>query len=258
MKENNAAVIDYIVSLTHLYGLVHKEKVVEIYNLHYQSEIGVEVINNIINNPPEELLKNFVEINGDYFVHETIMEFGDFDVQLKHRKGKPFYIPQQEELLKYKEDCYFEINNEYQDLLKYVTNLLDGDEAQAEILVEDIQGYCLQNFSPGAIFNLFNEHDVSFKDEKQVNEVMRHVMNLANNTRIWENNGHTPSEIFEKYEKPHLRPLPKSPFLGMKHAKPNLRVIPGGKSHKVGRNDPCSCGSGEKYKKCCLEKDEGK
>lgn len=25
---------------------------------------------------------------------------------------------------------------------------------------------------------------------------------------------------------------------------------------KVGRNDPCPCGSGQKYKKCCLEKDE--
>ncbi len=25
---------------------------------------------------------------------------------------------------------------------------------------------------------------------------------------------------------------------------------------KVGRNDPCPCGSGKKYKKCCLEKDE--
>jgi hypothetical protein len=25
---------------------------------------------------------------------------------------------------------------------------------------------------------------------------------------------------------------------------------------KIGRNDPCPCGSGKKYKKCCLEKDE--
>lgn len=25
---------------------------------------------------------------------------------------------------------------------------------------------------------------------------------------------------------------------------------------KIGRNDPCHCGSGKKYKKCCLEKDE--
>jgi tetratricopeptide (TPR) repeat protein len=26
--------------------------------------------------------------------------------------------------------------------------------------------------------------------------------------------------------------------------------------HKIGRNDPCPCGSGKKYKKCCMEKDE--
>jgi hypothetical protein len=25
---------------------------------------------------------------------------------------------------------------------------------------------------------------------------------------------------------------------------------------KVGRNDPCPCGSGQKYKKCCAAKDE--
>ena len=25
---------------------------------------------------------------------------------------------------------------------------------------------------------------------------------------------------------------------------------------KVGRNDPCPCGSGKKYKKCCLNKSE--
>jgi len=24
-------------------------------------------------------------------------------------------------------------------------------------------------------------------------------------------------------------------------------------SHRIGRNDPCPCGSGKKYKQCCLE-----
>lgn len=28
------------------------------------------------------------------------------------------------------------------------------------------------------------------------------------------------------------------------------------KSEKIGRNDPCPCGSGKKYKKCCMGKDE--
>ncbi|PIS35810.1 hypothetical protein COZ78_01315 [bacterium (Candidatus Gribaldobacteria) CG_4_8_14_3_um_filter_42_11] len=27
---------------------------------------------------------------------------------------------------------------------------------------------------------------------------------------------------------------------------------------KMGRNDPCHCGSNKKYKKCCLGKDERK
>ena len=27
------------------------------------------------------------------------------------------------------------------------------------------------------------------------------------------------------------------------------------KKIKVGRNDPCPCGSGKKYKNCCLDKD---
>lgn len=31
------------------------------------------------------------------------------------------------------------------------------------------------------------------------------------------------------------------------------RPGPGGKSVKIGRNDPCPCGSGRKYKKCCAE-----
>ncbi|MBQ3181111.1 MAG: SEC-C domain-containing protein, partial [Firmicutes bacterium] len=28
------------------------------------------------------------------------------------------------------------------------------------------------------------------------------------------------------------------------------------KDKKVGPNDPCPCGSGKKYKKCCLQKDK--
>jgi hypothetical protein len=29
-----------------------------------------------------------------------------------------------------------------------------------------------------------------------------------------------------------------------------------GDSRKLGRNDPCSCGSGVKYKRCCLANDQ--
>ncbi|MTV50521.1 nucleic acid-binding protein [Heliobacillus mobilis] len=159
----------------------------------------------------------------------------EFEEKLRQRKGKPFYIPKQEELLKYKEESYFEVTKEYEALRSYLTlNIFEGDEAKAEKLCEEVQGICENCFSMELIFDVFNREDVIFKNEDQVNEVLQRVMALANNTRIWENNGHTPSEIFNMMERPNLRPLPKS-----------------GKFNKIGRNDPCPCGSGKKYKKCC-------
>ncbi|MDD2216401.1 MAG: SEC-C metal-binding domain-containing protein [Eubacteriales bacterium] len=247
----NDTIVDYIISLTHLYGLVHKDKVVEIFNLQNKEKIDITILSDTMENPSEDLIKNFVEINGDYFVHETIMEFDNFDAQLKHWMGKPLYIPAREELLKYKEETYFEVTKEYQALLSYVTkNIFDGDEFAAEMLCEDVQGICQFDFSMQEIFEVFNSRGVDFNNERQVNEVVQLVMELANNTRIWENNGHTPNEIFEKHEKPHLRPLPNKPF---EFDGADIFDFKTGK--KVGRNDPCPCGSGKKYKKCCLGKE---
>ncbi|WP_202943861.1 SEC-C metal-binding domain-containing protein [Natranaerobius thermophilus] len=42
-------------------------------------------------------------------------------------------------------------------------------------------------------------------------------------------------------EKPHLKPLPEKEFTNAKQS-----------NNKIGRNEPCPCGSGKKYKKCCL------
>jgi preprotein translocase subunit SecA len=42
-------------------------------------------------------------------------------------------------------------------------------------------------------------------------------------------------------------------------AAPSTAAVKGGTVRggpKVGRNDPCPCGSGKKYKKCCLLKEE--
>lgn len=91
------------------------------------------------------------------------MEMGEFDFQLMEREGKPFYIPDQEELLKYKDDNYFEVNKEYKALLEYATkHLADCDRQQAELIVEEIWYHCQYDFSPRAIFNVFNDQNVVF------------------------------------------------------------------------------------------------
>ena len=39
-------------------------------------------------------------------------------------------------------------------------------------------------------------------------------------------------------------------------AKGEVKKSPIKKDKKVGPNDPCPCGSGKKYKKCCMQKDK--
>ncbi|HCS10586.1 MAG TPA: zinc chelation protein SecC [Clostridiales bacterium] len=73
------------------------------------------------------------------------------------------------------------------------------------------------------------------------------ITELSNNTRQWVLKGYTPNELFQE-EKKHLKPLPSKPFDG-NTAK--AKIIKMTKSNKIGRNEPCPCGSGKKYKKCC-------
>jgi len=55
-------------------------------------------------------------------------------------------------------------------------------------------------------------------------------------------------ENFRKQQEDRLKPIPKTSY-SSNFEKPQT-VVRDGK--KVGRNDPCPCGSGKKYKKCCL------
>jgi len=78
-------------------------------------------------------------------------------------------------------------------------------------------------------------------------KVAAHIMDLNNNTRNWRLKGYTPNEIYQREEK-HLRPLSSRPF---KQDSADYNMANSRSRTKVGRNDPCPCGSGKKYKKCC-------
>ena len=73
----------------------------------------------------------------------------------------------------------------------------------------------------------------------QLQGLVSAVMEFSNNIPRWELKGYSSHEVFEKYEKPKLKPLPSQPFNPMNFAPKN-----------IGRNDPCPCGSGKKYKNC--------
>ena len=70
------------------------------------------------------------------------------------------------------------------------------------------------------------------------------VAEVLNHTRRWELKGHTPYELIPEQQK-HCYPQVKSSQANTASVY-SIRT-----GAKIGRNDPCPCGSGKKYKKCC-------
>ncbi len=244
---------EYIIALTHLYGIVSVEQVVTIYNQQNEDQVEEEDAADYLY---EDLSTDFVYDYEEYFVHETIMEFDEFDSMMGKKRNKPHYVPEKQELLKYVDDQYYEKPKQHHDLLAYMkTNFFPtDDEDRAETLCQHIIEICQTGFDIQQVVDYFNIYGINFQSKEQVNELLQKVTELASSVRLWENNGHTPREIFETMERPHLKPLPAAGFPGIA-GRPKLKLIPGGAA-KPGRNDPCPCGSGKKYKKCCLGKQE--
>jgi hypothetical protein len=70
-------------------------------------------------------------------------------------------------------------------------------------------------------------------------------------------NGHRPpqsvstsmDDLEEAFQRRKRRELEQARMAGAGERQPVQQVVRG--AAKVGRNDPCPCGSGKKYKKCC-------
>lgn len=96
--------------------------------------------------------------------------------------------------------------------------------------------------------------EITLNTITKFNNFVELIMDFQNSLPKWSLKGHSSAELFEK-ERKYLKPLPKEPFnLGTVSRMSNAgnsdskfgQTLP-----KVGRNDPCPCGSGKKYKKCC-------
>ncbi len=68
---------------------------------------------------------------------------------------------------------------------------------------------------------------------------------LKNDTPLWYNKGNTAEEIFGTCQSDGMRKI---------EIRNNLIEFP--KRTKIGRNEPCPCGSGKKYKNCCERPDK--
>ncbi|MER2089386.1 MAG: plasmid pRiA4b ORF-3 family protein [Sporosarcina sp.] len=237
---NTDLLIQYAQACANLYGMITYSKFLEIYNAQNEPSLSRSELRAFMADShfSKLLEKMSVLTNGLGILREEVEYSKDFSSFLEEVYEKPYYVPEKEELLRYADDLYYEKTNYQEKLANMLAkDFFGGSTLMVKDEIDELVGQLQEvHVDLQGVVRGFLER-FNFKDMKQVNEYVKAVSVIANSTRIWENRGHTPGELFEM-EKQHLHPLSSASF----------SVIEGG---KTGRNEPCPCGSGKKYKKCC-------
>ena len=198
------------------------------------------------------------------------------------QQGKPFYIPDKKQLLLYEDPFYCDETPETTALRVFLKGRLELTETQeSAIFVEILHGSRYLNAEFAEVMNRLGELGLVFETDADLQKFIDLHQQFHNTTRMQCNRGHTPKELTQMRppEKRISRAVSLGPnirkaiadgtidadelrrgILTMEMPSEELRfsllketasAIAEAKPKKVGRNEPCPCGSGKKYKKCC-------
>lgn len=215
------------------------------------------------------------------FVHLQLFEDEEFDYLLRQQKDKDFYIPSAQQIDEICRIGYEASSSEYKKLESFFIKKLRLPYEQAVTWCLQVWANSYEGESPLKIINKMTEANIEF-EEKMINELLELVMAAHNNTRMKENRGYKPSEMARKMpidKMPTIVPASSKAAAILMDAAPQLQAMgvpvdlngntdvihttmfPRGLSEepirvekKIYPNDPCPCGSGKKYKKCCGKK----
>ncbi len=210
-------------------------------------------------------------------ISEYLYAVDDFEsyAELKaEQEGKPFYIPEKEELLKYQDDCYAEETKETLALGAFLRDKLKLKRAD-DVLSDLMLAARFEENDPQMVIS-----DVErlagrgcFGSVERIREFFQYYFAMCNSTRIHSNRGFTPNEMRERLGNPPCtiefgpnisRSLQKGEMdigelrrgifgsdIPVPWKASMLNDLERVEQKEPGRNDPCPCGSGKKYKRCC-------
>ena len=202
-----------------------------------------------------------------------------YDLRVR-QQGKDYYIPTAAEVEELFDTCALLSTPAYQKMKKYMTKNLHLTETEAEDILLDLWDMLSTEDDFHESLQWFMDQ-FEFSNDKQAGDILNLFMPLSNNTRMIVNKGHTPSELSGRIKfgpgnmpvitagsslaagmlakaAPEIRKMGFGLDLESNAAKIPVMDLPNGldgpvkmSQKKVYPNDPCPCGSGKKFKKCC-------
>jgi hypothetical protein len=179
-------------------------------------------------------------VSGEGYADHRVQDAEWVKREQKMRKDVPFYPFKKKQVLEAGEPGYVDRSGAYR---KFIKMLEKDHRVESEKAVQIVNHICNQvnnGKSMNDVLHYFGKQ-VTLENNEKMTPLLNQLTAVFNNTRQWALKGHTPSELLEE-ERKHMKPLPEKEF--------KLQQNEPVKKQKIGRNDPCPCGSGKKYKKC--------
>lgn len=230
-----------LVMVEYLYGTAPARTVYRMYRRRKECRLSFEEFMELFKSVPKE--ENICVIDGSRISLKSLLkEKETYQTLLAYQGDREFYIPSEEEIV----DCIYHGYPSQSLAYKKIYQLLSGElgmEAElAEIYLCEIFRVYYKGGLMSEAMDILTKNGVTFETQNQARKMAELLMEAYNKTRKVELCGHTIEE--EKSE--NIRN--NVPFSNMfqsgiqETAEKNKKVYP---------NDPCPCGSGKKYKKCC-------
>lgn len=227
-REDSDMLIEYASAAVGLYGAVRFDKLTALLNSYAGSDFDEEYVKSLYAEYAEKI---YVVADGEFLIHPWARKTPQM-LKIKASNNEEAYIPDKEEFLRYSDFNYYEQNDGIERMRKYISSeysYLEDKEIVA--LLSDLHDMAMGFSKCPSLSYLCEDNGIEFEDEDEERSFRREFLaNVVDYTRLWTNKGFTNIE------------LDKSAA-----SMSEVRVKP----QKIGRNDPCPCGSGKKYKKCC-------
>lgn len=208
------------------YGAVESLELYDLVNQYCNEALDVPTATNLFFDIAS---KDFgICYDNNFWYLDSDLDYEEIIRQQKMRENlKPVELTESQ-VLEAAEDNFMNWNEHDKKLISFLTNILNVPEENGSEYVYNMKLQFKMGYSSSDaiqdVISVFNIQAV-----EHAHEVVSLLSEVYNNTNQWFLKGNTPKQV-----------LP-------------AEITVQATSAKIGRNAPCPCGSGKKYKHCCLK-----
>lgn len=223
---------DYLCAANALYAVTPVSLVLEIFNKYEAKKLTEEELTDayriLYAARPE------VELIEGRFVDCVLAEQKSYDELYSRQRNVPYYIPNQQEIEWMADNGGFLMSRELQQFGEFLIKGLGVGDERIPYILRDVQSAISVGSDLQTVVDELETYGVIFRGQEELEKFTSQIMDVWNSTRMVLNRGYTPHEMVTR---------------GFSQAAEPRRNV-----QKIYPNDPCPCGSGKKYKKCCGKK----